>query len=234
MADARSIAIHVQVIDRETRRLTLSVPAYLPVADLTTRVARDAGLEAFWPDGRRRRFTLRARGRVLRPHETLRDLGVVEHELLHLLPEPPPDDGLVERPHPAVEPPSPPDRRRGAELALAVGGLLAFALAYGVAASATSSAIPLGLGGLGIGLLATGLARRALGPPGSAWRVLGLATVVGLPLTGLASLGSLAAEVAWLWRGLGWLAALAGAVTGLLVGWLAWHEAIEPLPDEPS
>jgi len=230
MSDARSVPVYVQVIDRESELLPLTVPVYLPVRDLTTRVARDAGLEAFWPDGRRRSFHLRARGRLLLPDETLQDLDIVDHELLHLLPEPPTGGGIVERPARYGAPRERPGWRRGVGVALAAVGLLAFVVADGVAVSVSRSGLTQGLGALGIGLLSTSLARRILGPPGSAFRVLGVATVVALPLTGLAALGSLGSDVDWMLRSLGWLAALAGVIAGLLVGWLAWHEPVEPLP----
>ncbi|MEN0061700.1 MAG: EsaB/YukD family protein [Myxococcota bacterium] len=231
MSDARSIPVHVQVIDAEPFRLSVTIPAYLTVRDLTTRVARDAGLEAFWPDGRRRTFYLRARGRLLLPDEKLASLGIVDHELLHLLPEPPGNSGIVERPARYRESTSRPKWRDGVGIGLSALGLLAFAVADGIAVSASRSTLTQGLGALGIGLLSTGLARRVLGPPGSAWRVLGLAAAIGLPLAGLAALGSLGADLTWGFRGVGFLAAAAGVLSGLLIGWMAWHEPVESLPD---
>src|SRR5688572_11896464 len=96
--DAQSVPVRVQVIDLEPFALDMVVPTYLPARDLTQRVARDAGLGAYWPDGTRRMFYLRARGRLLAEDERLQDLGVVAYELLHLLPQPPEGSGLEERP----------------------------------------------------------------------------------------------------------------------------------------
>ena len=96
--DAGTVPVHVQVIDMKPFSLDLVVPTYLPARDLTQRVARDAGLGAYWPDGTRREYWLRARGRLLQAEEKLQDLGVVPYELLHLLPQPPPGSGLEERP----------------------------------------------------------------------------------------------------------------------------------------
>lgn len=231
MSEAGSLNVHVQVIDVEPFRLPMTIPVYLTVEDLTTRVARDAGLEAYWPDGRRRAFYLRARGRLLSPDEKLQSLGLVPNELLHLLPEPPPE-GIVERPASYREQTPRPTWRRAVGVALAAVGLAAFTVADGLAVSTSRSALTQGLGALGIGLLSTSVARRALGPPGSAWRVLGLAAAIGVPLTGLAALGSLGAPVDWTFRGMGWLAALAGVTSGLLVGWIAWHEPVEALPKQ--
>src|SRR6478735_8832344 len=78
--------------------LDLQVPTYLPARDLTQRVARDAGLDAFWPDGKRRLYWLRARGRLMSDEEKLQDLGVVNGELVYLLPEPPAGSGVFEQP----------------------------------------------------------------------------------------------------------------------------------------
>src|SRR5689334_10487542 len=86
--DAGTVPVRVQVIDLEPFALDMVVPTYLPAKDLTQRVARDAGLGAYWPDGTRRLFYLRARGRLLGEEEKLQDLGVIPYELLHLLPEP--------------------------------------------------------------------------------------------------------------------------------------------------
>ena len=54
--DAGTVPVRVQVIDLETNALDMVVPTYLPASDLTQRVARDAGLGAYWEDGTRRHF----------------------------------------------------------------------------------------------------------------------------------------------------------------------------------
>lgn len=227
---AQNLSVHVQVIDKEPFRLPMTIPLYLTVEDLTTRVARDAGLEAFWPDGRRRSFYLRARGRLLRPEEKLQALNLVDNELLHLLPEPPAGGGIVERPARYPVEPTRPAWRNALGTGFAALGLLAFAVADGLAVSVAQSAITPALGALGIGLLATGVARRALGAPGSAWRVVALAAGLALPIALAASLASLAADIPWGTRGVGWITALVGVVSGVALGWLAWHEPVERLP----
>ncbi|MEC8424617.1 MAG: EsaB/YukD family protein, partial [Myxococcota bacterium] len=93
----QTVRVRVQVIDLESFTLDLIVPTYLPARDLTQRVARDAGLEAYWPDGRRRLYWLRARGRLLGDEDKLEQLGVVDGELVYLLPEPPSGSGVVEQ-----------------------------------------------------------------------------------------------------------------------------------------
>src|SRR5262245_30855359 len=97
MQGEQTVLVRVQVIDLRAFTLDLVVPTYLPARDLTQRVARDAGLEAFWGDGKRRLYWLRARGRLLRDDEKLSDLGIVEGELVYLLPEPPHGSGVVEQ-----------------------------------------------------------------------------------------------------------------------------------------
>lgn len=95
--DAETVPVRVQVIDLQPRVVDVVVPTFLNAEDLTQRIARDVGLGAWWEDGTRRTFWLRARGRVLRADERLVDLGVVPYELLHLLPEPPPGAQVQER-----------------------------------------------------------------------------------------------------------------------------------------
>lgn len=94
----QTVHLRVQVVDMQSFTLDLQVPTYLPARDLTQRVARDAGLEAHWPDGRRRLYWLRARGRLVTDSETLAELNVVNGELVYLLPEPPAGSGVLEQP----------------------------------------------------------------------------------------------------------------------------------------
>ena len=77
--DAGTVPVHVQVIDLEPFALDMVVPTFIPVSDLTQRVARDAGLGAFWEDGTRRHFYLRARGRLLQDHEKLEEQWKIEN-----------------------------------------------------------------------------------------------------------------------------------------------------------
>lgn len=132
--DAGTVPVRVQVIDPQPRVVDLVVPTYLKADDLTQRIARDAGLGAWWDDGTRRRFWLRARGRVLLGEERLADVGVVPYELLHLLPEPPPGAPVVERPLGAAMPPQ--GRTVGAWL-LTGTVVLGFAAMWAVGLGAT-------------------------------------------------------------------------------------------------
>ncbi|MDI6772700.1 MAG: hypothetical protein QME77_08970, partial [bacterium] len=54
----QTVTVRVQVIDMNSFTLDLQVPTYLPARDLTQRIARDAGLDAYWDDGRRRLYWL--------------------------------------------------------------------------------------------------------------------------------------------------------------------------------
>ena len=167
---AGTVPVRVQVIDIEPFAIDLVVPTYLPASDLTQRVARDAGLGAYWDDGVRRTFWLRARGRVMLPHEKLEDLGVVPGELLHLLPQPPDGSMVLERP-----PEYPRTRGYSAAGHLNVaGGFLtvvgwtfgwAVALLFqpGVAVSVLPAA--------GLSLLSSSFVRHAVGGEGSNWKV---------------------------------------------------------------
>ena len=75
--DAQTVSVRVQVVDMQPFLLDLQVPNYLPARDLTQRIARDAGLDAYWDDGRRRLYWIWARGRLIHEDETLADLGVI-------------------------------------------------------------------------------------------------------------------------------------------------------------
>lgn len=228
MSDAQSIPLRVQVIDMKSRTLDLVVPTYLPARDLTQRVARDAGLQAYWPDGRRRRFWIRARGRVVGEDERLSDVGVIAHELVHLLPEPP--DGSVMEQDPDY--PQTQGYPASGTLTVVVGllSVLAWSAGWGVALSAKPGLWALLLPGLGLGLLSCSLARHVLGGEGGRLSIAGLGLVVAVlmlvPAALVPALGGLpVAELPPL--------ILPGAlvsVLGVVLGWLAWWGPVEPLP----
>lgn len=231
--EAGTVPVHVQVLEVEPFSLDMVVPTYLPARDLTQRVARDAGLGAYWEDGTRRRHWLRVRGRLLEDHERLDDVGVVPHELLHLLPQPREDSGLVERP-----PEYPPNRgySGAGNLNVAVGllGVLAYTAAWIVALGTSPGPIVGLVPGAGLGLVVTTLSRHLWGGEGSALRIPLTALVIELCLLVLVGLG------VWL-LGPADVPALAvafgsgfiGGIFGVMLGWLAWYGAVEPLP-EPS
>lgn len=225
-----TVRVRVQVIDLRAFALDLRVPTYLPAKDLTQRIARDAGLEAFWADGRRRLYWLRARGRLLHDQETLAQLGVVDGELVYLLPEPPAGSGVVEQ---APDYPATRGYTGRGGIAL-VGGLLAvfgFAALWGVALSADRHWATVTVPGFGLGVLCATFARHAWGGrstnPGIAVTAvalvalafaLALAVPLGVTPEPVASLVGTA--LPGLFSGLG----------GVLAGWIAWWGAVEPLP----
>ena len=93
----KTIQVRIQVIDIKPQVLDLRVPVYLKASDLSQRIIRDAGLEPFWPNRKRKLYWLRARGRLLQDHETLQNLGVIDNELIYILPQPLPEMGVVEQ-----------------------------------------------------------------------------------------------------------------------------------------
>lgn len=224
--DGASVPVRVQVIDLEPRVVDLMVPTYLPMHDVTQRIARDAGLQAFWEDGTRRHFTLRARGRVLGEHERLRDVGVVPYELLHLLPEPRPEDGVQERPLGLDGPPTMPPSRASAVLRSLMS--LVWAVLWWVAAVAAPTFGTAFWGALGMGWLVVGMVHGWR--PG---RQDGLApSLIWLPLAlvgiGLTAWGQPDAHLALRVVGLG----LGGGLVGLTLARLTWMGPVEPLPED--
>lgn len=229
--DAGTVPIHVQVIDLEPFALDMTVPTYITASDLTQRVARDAGLGAYWEDGTRRAFYLRARGRLLEDQEKLEDLGVVPHELLHLLPEPPRESGLEERP-----PEYPPNQGYAAAgnvaaasgLFLVLGWTGLWALALTVEPSWYVGLFP----GAGLSLMCTSFARHLWGGLGSDVKIPVTGLLVFLPLLLMAAIPAFLLDVAPLTDLL--LALTPGfiaGVIGVMLGWLAWYGAVEPLPE---
>jgi hypothetical protein len=227
---AQTVPLRVQVIEMEPFALDLTVPTYLPARDLTQRIARDAGLGAYWPDGTRRLFWLRARGRVLQDGERLEDLGVVPHELVHLLPQPPPGSGIQERP-----PEYPPNQgyagagwgTAGLGFALVLGFTGLWALGLTAAHGMAMSLLP----PMALSLLVTSFARHLLGGPGSSIKVplLGLGLLLPLWLLALVPLllgGALDAVALALVA----VPSLLSGLLGVTLGWLAWYGAVEPLP----
>ena len=235
--DAQTITVRVQVVDVESAALDLVLPTYLPAKDVSQRIAMDAGLGRTWPDGTRRTFWLRARGRLLGEEERLADLGVRDGELIHILPQPPEGDGLHERFPDYPRTVGYRGGRLGAALtALATVGFIA--LLWSISLTIPLSlwlAIPLGVvPPLAIGTMLVGVARHIWGPPGSSFRV---------PLTGL----GLVVIVMGVFAGAGVglsdsiesaaIPALLGlffSFIGIFIGWMSWYGAVEPLPEHES
>lgn len=228
--DARTVKVRVQIIDMEPFTLDLVVPTYLPASDLTQRIARDAGLGATWPDGTRRLFWLRARGRVMRDEERLDDLGVIRDELVHLLPQPPPGSGVQERP------PEYPENKGYAAAGwgpavsgLALVGLTAMAWAIGLLE--VRNLLMALLPPTALALLATSLGRHLLGGEGSDLKIPALGAGITLPLWILSLVPMLLlVEQEPLELALVVLPSALACLLGVTLGWLAWYGAVEPLP----
>lgn len=229
--EEHTVHLRVQVVDMHSFTLDLQVPNYLPARDLTQRVARDAGLFSHWPDGRRRLYWLRARGRLVQDHEALRDLGVVPGELVYLLPEPPAGSGVMEQP---------PDYPRNEgysgkglfALFTSILVVVAWSVGWGIALSEVRGPYVTILPGVGLGLLCTSVARHLWGGHGSRPRVVATGLLLFLAIASVAfaapavlsdeSLATMYSESVP-----GFVAGLAG----VLVAWLAWWGPVEPLPE---
>jgi uncharacterized ubiquitin-like protein YukD len=228
--DPNTVTVRVQVIDLKPFTLDLQLPTYLPARDLTQRVARDAGLEAHWGDGRRRLYWLRARGRLMADEEALADLGVVQGELVYLLPEPPAGSGVVER---TPEYPETHDYS-GAGVGAIVASLamvLAWSAGWGVALAHDRGTATVTLPALALGFFCASLARHAWGGRGNQARIAATGLALHLLFTVIAYLGPVAVSDAKATDA--WQAVTPGILTGIvgvLLGWLAWWGAVEPLP----
>jgi hypothetical protein len=226
-AAGSTASVVVVVVDLVPARLAMTVPTYLLAADLSQRIARDAGLEAYWPDGTRRTWTLRARGRILEDGERLADLGVGDSEMVWLLPEPPAGSPALERAY--VDRP---DTRAGPlELGARAGALVLLGGAWAAGATALPSWWTGLWPALGVGVLASRLSARAWGGRAMALRVPITAGLLGTGLALVASaaplVGSAAPVAERIQVGGG---AFLGVLTGILVGWLASLGAVDPLP----
>jgi uncharacterized ubiquitin-like protein YukD len=238
--DAGTVEVRVQLIDVEAKALDLVLPTYIPARDLTQRIATDAGLNPHWEDGTRRLYWLRARGRVLLDEERLQDLGVSDGELLHLLPQPPRDSDVVERP-----PEYPVSRGYAGAGWLAVGTALATLALWTAGWAVALTAIPemtlqtlaplrlvaVGLlPSIGLALMATSFSRHLWGGDGKDWKVPATGAGVYLPLVVIAAVPAvlLGVDPGALSIALG--PGLLAGVAGIVVGWLAWYGAVEPLP----
>jgi uncharacterized ubiquitin-like protein YukD len=225
----------VQVVDVESGALDLVVPTYLPAKDVTQRIARDASLGAYWPDGTRRTFWIRARGRLLGEEERLQDLGVVNGELIHILPQPPVGSAVIER---TPEYPHSTGYRGGSLLVMISSALLMllfagfWALALTVELGVVTALILGVVPAVGLALLAVSTARHLWGPPGSSIKIPLTAFVLFIPIFG-------GAFIPAFWFGgdqnnviIALVAGLLTGLAGLFMGWLAWFGAVEPLPEK--
>jgi len=228
--EAGTVPVHVQVIDLQPFSLDMTVPTYLPARDLTQRVARDAGLGGYWDDGTRRTYYLRARGRLLGEEEKLDQLGVIPYELVHLLPQPPEGSGLVERP---PEYPANLGYAGAGNITMAVSLLVVtgWTILWAVALSHEPSVVVGVFPGIALSLLSTAFARHLWGGVGSRIRIPITGLVVFMSLLALAGLAAVPLGAEPLSSlGVALATALIGGAMGVLLGWLAWFGAVEPLP----
>ena len=165
-ADAGTVQIRVQVVDVDPAALDMIVPTYIAAKDLSQRIARDANLGAYWPDGSRRDFWIRARGRILNSEEKLDELGVVNGELIHILPQPPANSGVIERP-PELPPKTNQGMIRNLRMVRAALMLFGFAVAWGIGLSVGPGLLTTLIPAIAAGVLATTVARHFFGPPGA-------------------------------------------------------------------
>lgn len=227
MADAKTLQVRVQVVDIQPSNLELMLPAFLPAGDLSQRIARDAGLEAFTEDGRRKTFWLRARGRVLEENETLADLNIIDHELLHLLPEPPLDSGVVEQEGVEADVGQ---RESTPRMVMALVWPVLWAFFWGLALTVDREWWATLVPGLALGMLCVSMAKRVIFVRGRDLKLLltafGLCALM-LPLALVPAIylgqdpGTVLGEAS---------PGIVAAVLGAVVGWLAWWEPIEALP----
>jgi hypothetical protein len=228
--DADTVPVRVQVIDVAPFSLDLVVPAYLPARDLTQRIARDAGLGGYWPDGTRREYYLRARGRLMTPEEKLQDLGVVPHELLHLLPQPPAGSGLEERP-PEYPPTHPYAAAGNLNVAVSMLVVLGWTAAWSAALTLSSGVLQGLLPGIGLSLMCVSFSRHLWGGLASQIRIPVTGFVLFAPLLFLAGTPALVLGMAPHLVAIALGAAFIGGALGVFLGWLAWYGPVEPLPE---
>jgi hypothetical protein len=242
----QTVTLRVQVVDMRSFTLDLQVPTYLPAHDLTQRIARDAGLDSHWDNGQRRLYWLRARGRLLDDKETLNQLGVIDGELVYLLPEPPPGSGVLEQP--ADYPENHGYAGSGIPALLATVALVVvWSVGWGVALSISRGLSVVLLPGIGLGLLCCNFARHAWGGQAYRLRVAFTALLVFMMMIALSLTSTMAVELLSpdIFRSMPGQAVqltfseifrdvvpgIASGLLGVFVGWLAWWGAVESLPE---
>jgi uncharacterized ubiquitin-like protein YukD len=238
----QTVQVRVQVVDVQSFTLDLQLPTYQPAQSLTQWIARDAGLDAHWADGRRRLYWLRARGRLLQNNETLGDMGVVPGELVYLLPEPPHGDGVLEQ-----DPDYPETHEYTGSgfpaLLFSLLTILVWSVGWGLLLTVDRSVWAVIPPALGLGLQCCNFARHAWGGVGNHpripftglflfWMLFALAFIIGWGLDQLGLLHvpqeALITDVETFFGDVA-VGFIIGMV-GVFVGWLAWWGAVEPLP----
>ena len=223
------VRLRIQVIDINPRQIDITVPRYLAADNLSQRIIRDAGLQSHWNTGYRRNYILRARGRILHPKETLEQLGVVDGEMIYLLPEPDPRDGVIEQ-NPEYPEVKPYLGQGSLRLVLMLCLTLSFSFVWGTALTFTTHWMVIVFPSLGLAAFCVSFARHAWG--GRAFQLKIGVTAFALFLIALAP-PFLASMLQTHITFVAFLKVLTpGIVVGLaavIVSWLAWWGAVEPL-----
>ena len=217
------------MIDIEPKQIDVTVPRYLAADNLSQRVIRDAGLQSHWKSGYRRNYTFRARGRVIHPKETLENLGVVNGELIYLLPEPDPALGIIEQnpEYPKVH------DYLGQGIPMLAGTIslvLVFSFFWGMALTTSQHWIVTIVPSLGLATLCISFARHAWGGRASQMRV----GLTGLALYIIALGPPFFAPVFRAGISFGEFLSVLGpgvvmGIGALIISWLAWWGPVEPL-----
>ena len=171
------LRLRIQVIDRQPQQIDVTVPQYIPVSDLSQRVIRDAGLQSHWANRLRRHYYIFARGRMLDASETLENVGLVDGEVIYLLPQPDTQLGVVEQ-NPEYPDVKPYMGQGIVQLLFSLSGVLMFSFLWGMALSAQQNWIVTILPSLGLSALCVAVARHAWGGWAFSLRVGGTALIL--------------------------------------------------------
>ena len=242
-----TVVLRIQVIDMDPKTLDLTLPDYLRASDLSQRIARDAGLKTHWANNTRRLYQLRARGRLMHRNETLRDLNVVNNELIYILPQISPNSHIQE------QYPEYPEETKYIAGALSILLMLLcvimfLSVCWGLSLAESTHWVTLFLPAMGIGILSTSFARHAWGGKARRIRVI----LLGVTLFAIALLPcflvsyfipesafepstpvepgeepeKLSVQFIYFTR------MFPGMITGFVgtvISWVAWWGAVEPL-----
>lgn len=227
MMDQNTVSLRVQVIDMEPQILDLRLPIFLKSSDLSQRIAREAGLQSYWPDRTRKLYALRARGRLLQPNETLGDLGVINNELLYILPQIRPGSSLLEQ-----QPEYPAESvHKAGKLGILITLLcviIFFSVNWGFALAEEGNLLTLCLPAIAVGILCSSFSRHAWGGKAMQPRVIGSAVLLYAMVLVPCYFVSLLVPVdeGFIRR---MLPGIITGMVGLLISWLSWWGAVEPL-----
>ena len=222
-----TVVLRIQVIDMEPQTLDLTLPDYLPASDLSQRIARDAGLKPYWPNNTRKHYQLRARGRLMQRNETLKDLNVVDNELIYILPQIRPNTQVQEQ---YPEYPEETNYIAGAlsVILILVVVILSLSIGWGLSITESTHWTTLCLPAVGVGVLCTSFSRHALGGRARDIKVL----LLGLGMFALATLPCFL--VSYFVPAVdGFVSRMfPGIVTGLVgsvLSWISWWGPVEAL-----